>query len=307
MPTDPDSQTLAAYRAAPVERVDAGDAVVALRRFGSGPALLFVHGFPLHGFTWRTLVPTLAREFTCLVPDLAGLGDTEWTPATTFDFPDHARRLKAMLDRLGVDRYAAIAQDTGATVARCLALLDGRRMEKLVMLNTEIPGHRPPWIREYQMLLKLPGTTSAFRLMLGWRWYLRSPMGFGGCFDDLGLIDGEFHEAFVAPLLASPRRLEGLTRYLGGATWPVVDAFERRHADIQAAMLLVWGEDDPTFPVARAREMTRQIRDCRGFVTVPRAKLLVHEERPRQVLDAVTPFLRDAAAQPLNVRAGHQG
>ncbi len=35
---------------------DSGDAVLAWRKFGRGPALLLVHGFPLHGFTWR-LVP----------------------------------------------------------------------------------------------------------------------------------------------------------------------------------------------------------------------------------------------------------
>ena len=39
--------------AAPVEKIDAGDATLALRRFGSGPPILLVHGFPLHGYTWR--------------------------------------------------------------------------------------------------------------------------------------------------------------------------------------------------------------------------------------------------------------
>jgi hypothetical protein len=41
------------YAAAPVEKVGAGDATLALRRFGSGPPILLVHGFPLHGYTWR--------------------------------------------------------------------------------------------------------------------------------------------------------------------------------------------------------------------------------------------------------------
>ena len=286
----------AAYRAAPVERVDAGDAVVACRRFGSGPALLFVHGFPLHGFTWRKVLPQLAREFTCIVVDLPGLGDSEWSERTDFEFTGHAQRLKRVIDRLGVGRYRTIAQDTGATVARCLALIDGARMDGLVMLNTEIPGHRPPWIVEYQWLMRVPGTPAFFRQLLRSSWYLRSPMGFGGCFRDLDLIDGEFRSAFVEPFIQSARRTDGLKRYLVGLHWPIVDALRTRHAEIRMPVLLVWGEDDPTFPVPLAREMTRQIPDCRGFVTVPGTKLLLHEERPDEVCRAIVPFLRGEQA-----------
>jgi pimeloyl-ACP methyl ester carboxylesterase len=122
----------------------------------------------------------------------------------------------------------------------------------------------------------------------------RSRMGFGGCFVDLGRIDGEFHEIFVAPLLASERRLEGARRYLAGIDWQLVDGLARRHREIAAPVLFVWGEDDPTFPIERARSMVSQLADCRGLVPVPRARLLVHEEQPARVAEAALPFLREA-------------
>ncbi len=284
----------ALYLSAKVERFETGDATLALRRFGSGPALLLIHGFPLHGFTWRKLLPELSRHFTCHVVDLAGKGDSAWSAATDFTFPGHAARLRQLVDQLGLEQYALVAQDTGATIARCLALIDPPRVQKLVLINTEIPHHRPPWIPLYQFLTGLPGAQLSFRLLLGSRLYRRSGMGFGGCFADLDQLDGEFHQHTVQPLLDIPRRLQGMLSYLRGITWPVVDALAENHRKITAPVLLVWGESDPTFPIALAREMTQQFPDCRGLVAIPQTKLLPHEERAQEVLAAVLPFLTQA-------------
>ncbi|MGH8528601.1 MAG: alpha/beta fold hydrolase [Nevskiales bacterium] len=282
------------YHSARVEPFQTGDATLALRRFGSGPALLLIHGFPLHGFTWRKLLPELSRHFTCYVVDLAGKGDSEWSAATDFSFAAHARRLKQLVDHLGLQRYNLMGQDTGATIARCLALIDLKRVEKMVLINTEMPGHRPPWIQLYQMMMRLPGAAFVFRLQLRLRWFVRSGMGFGGCFSNLDLLNGEFHEQFIAPYIHSQHRTDGMARYLMGIPWDVVDSLKQRHQELSMPVLLVWGEDDPTFPIQLAREMTGQFPDCRGLVAIPQTKLLPHEERAPAVLTAVLPFLTPA-------------
>ena len=270
--------------------VDTGTARLPCRVFGSGPALLLVHGFPLSGFTWRKVLPELSRRYTCYVPDLPGMGDSRWTDATDFSFPGQGRTLKALVDRLGLERYAVLAQDTGGTFARYLALADAARVEKLALINTEMPRHRPPWIPFYQLLMRVPGTPAALGLLLRSRAFLRSPMGFGGCFADLGLIDGDFREHVVEPLVRSPQRRDGMRRYLIGAKWDAVDALEREHARLAMPVRLIWGADDPTFPVGLARGMLKQLPDAH-LVEIPGARLLVHEEKPAEVARAVVEFL----------------
>jgi pimeloyl-ACP methyl ester carboxylesterase len=272
------------------QMVDTGTARLPCRRFGSGPPLLLVHGFPLSGFTWRKVLPALAAAYTCWVPDLPGMGDSEWTEATDFSFPGQGATLKVLADRLGLERYSVMAHDTGGTFARCLALVDGARIEKLVLINTEIPGHRAPWIPLYQLLMHVPGTLTAFELLLRSRTFLRSGMGFGGCFADLGLIEGDFQAHVIEPLLRSPRRLEGMSSYLRGAKWEPVDALARDHARITMPVELIWGADDPTFPVELARAMVKQLPDAR-LVEIPGARLLVHEEKPAEVARAALDFL----------------
>ena len=284
------------YAAAPLLRLAVDDATLAVRSFGSGRPVVFVHGFPVHGATWRWLLPDLAARFRCVVVDLPGLGDSAWTPATAFTFTAQARRLVRLAERLGLERFALVAQDTGATVARLATLMTPDRVDRIALLNTEIPGHRPPWIPLYQRLALLPGSAATFGLLLRSRLFLRSGMGFREFYTDRRLLDEPGRLGpYLTPVLASPERMAGLLRYLAGPEWDAVDALAQRHAEIRAPALLLWGEDDRTFPVELAEPMARQLGGPARFVRIPNASLMPHEERPDVVLEYLLPFLAEAS------------
>ena len=264
---------------------------LAYRVVGAGPPLVLVHGYPVHGETWRKLLPELTRRFTCYVPDLPGLGLTEWRAETDFTFPGHARNLRRWIDGLGLERYDLLAHDTGGTVARCLADVDAERVGHLAIINTEMPGHRPPWVPLYRHLAALPGAVGSFGLLLRQRWFRRSPLGLGGCFVDRDLLDGDFHQRFIAPLLGSSRRMLGSLRYLRGIGWDVVDGLREVHARLHMPVQLLWGTNDPTFPLALGRAMASQFPTPASFVPIPGAALLAHEEQPELVLRPLLEFL----------------
>ena len=60
------------FRRAPDRMIDVGAGQVAVRSVGSGPDVLFVHGWPVTGATYRTLLPYLAPHVRCHVVDLVG-------------------------------------------------------------------------------------------------------------------------------------------------------------------------------------------------------------------------------------------
>src|SRR5205823_5174972 len=138
-------------------------------------------------------------------------------------------------------------------------LVDAQRVKRLALINTEIPGHRPPWIQLYQFLMRVPGAPLIFRQLLRSDLFLRSGMGFGGCFCNLDLINGDFRDRFVTPYVRSAQKTAGMGRYLVGLQWKVVDELAQRHAELRMPVLLVWGQEDPTFPIDRAREMVAQL------------------------------------------------
>ncbi len=289
MTTSPESL----YRSAPIETCQRETATIAFRRFGPPDAaerVLLVHGWPLSGFTWRKVLPALTERYACVTVDLAGAGDSEWTEANDFSFHGHAEHVQAVARQLGWDRYRLVAHDTGATVARRLAVIEGERVTHGVYLDTEIPNHRPPLVPLFQRLAAVPGAGATFARLLRSRRFVHSKWGFGGCFEDRSLLDGPFEEAFIRPLVTSRRAMDGQMRYVRGIDWKQLDALATDHQKITGPSLLLWGERDPFFPKERAREMVSQFRDCRDLIVIPNTRLFPHEERPDLVAQHLLTF-----------------
>ena len=267
------------------------DTRVAYRIIGSGPALLMIHGYPLHGLTYRKIVPDLRRDHACVVVDLPGAGESVWSRRTDFRFPAQARLLRDLMNDLGYKRYAVLGHDTGGSVARHLALAAPDQVRKLLLINTEIPNHRPAWIPIYQQLLNVPGSISALQRLLRVRAYRHSTAGFGGCFLDTRLIEGEFRELFIDPLIRDHRRGVGYAHFLRGVNWAENDALATLHGQIACPVAFIWGCLDRTFPYEIALRMAEQFPNPAGFELIDESRLLPHEEQPEAVVRALRGFL----------------
>lgn len=278
------------YAMGPATRYDIDDATFAVRRFGTGPNLVLIHGFPTHGYTWRKLLPELSRHFSCYVIDMPGLGDSDWRPDTDFSFTAQAHRLGRLCAALQLHKFSMIAHDTGATVARLVTLNAPLHVVKLVLINTEIPNHRPPWIPTYQRLAKLPGANRLFRFTMRSKRWQKSRLGLREFYTHRQLLDIDRNVGpYLNPVINSRKKMEGLLHYLQGIEWPVIDAMATRHREIIAPTLLLWGANDKTFPISLAREMCSQFKAPVQLIPIP-ASLLPHEERPGLVVAHVLNF-----------------
>ncbi len=274
--------------------VNLGSATVCYRRTGQGPALVLLHGFPLSGLTWRNVVPALSAQFTCYALDLVGLGDSTSSDKRDFASLGQARLLEQALASLGVSSFALLGNDTGGWVARELALRDPGRVTGLALTNTEIPGHRPPWIPLLQTTARLPFAGYIFQQILASRLARRSPIAFGGCFDNRDLIDGEFFDYFIRPLISSPRRLSLAIEFLRQMRFQRLDEFRQLHAKLTMPVAFFWGTADPTFPEETARSMVSQFPNVTAFTPVPNGKVFFHEEQPETLATLMMGFLRNA-------------
>lgn len=71
----------------------------------------------------------------------------------------------------------------------------------------------------------------------------------------------------------------------------MIDGLAAAHAAISAPVCMIWGSDDPFFPVARARELRRQFAGPVEFHEIAGARLFVHEDHPEEFLAHARPFL----------------
>lgn len=265
---------------------------VAYRIVGQGDPLVFITGWPFHHYTYHNIVSYLADKFTCILIDSPGLGQTVWTEKTDFSFPGQAKTFEQFLDKLDIDRYHLLAHNTGATIARLMVADNLHRVLRFVILNTEIPHERPPWFPLYAQLMKIPGNGILFRQFLRSQLFLKSPMGFGGCYHDSTLINETFKNRYVQPLIEESDRLEGASRYLRiGLDFKLIDALSEIHRKIIIPVYFIWGASDPTFPIQPARQMMTDFPNCYGMKEIPNGNLLSHEEFPKMTSDAIRAFL----------------
>lgn len=92
-------------------------------------------------------------------------------------------------------------------------------------------------------------------------------------------------------MLASRTAVQGALRYLRGIEWRLVDELAIMHWQITAKTMLLWGENDPTVPLHRAKAMATQFEPAASLVVIADAKLLPHEDKPAQLLSNLLPFL----------------
>jgi haloacetate dehalogenase len=106
--------------------ITVSDGSIFVRRAGSGPAVLLLHGFPETSAAWRKVAPALADEFTVIAADLPGYGDSMLFESAIRDGRVSKRAMAASLaeamTKLGILQFAVVGHDRGARVAYRLTL-----------------------------------------------------------------------------------------------------------------------------------------------------------------------------------------
>ncbi|HTD75021.1 MAG TPA: alpha/beta hydrolase [Steroidobacteraceae bacterium] len=144
------------------------DATINVRVGGHGPAVVLIHGFGNTGDMWSPMAAKLEKDHTVVVPDLRGMGLSSH-PAGGYDKWTQAGDIRAVLDKLGIDRADIVAHDIGTMVAYAYASRYPDKTTRLIVMDSPIPGI-PPW----NQIVRLPalwhfnfGGPDAERLVAG--------------------------------------------------------------------------------------------------------------------------------------------
>jgi 2-hydroxymuconate-semialdehyde hydrolase len=110
---------------------------------GSGPAVLLIHGFGGHTYTYRYLIPELAKDRRAVAVDLKGSGYSGRPTKGDYSLGEQARLVARLMDTLGIDRASVIGHSLGGEVAMRIAGRWPERVDRLV-LAASVSGDRIP-------------------------------------------------------------------------------------------------------------------------------------------------------------------
>ena len=126
------------------KRVKTSGAEINLVHAGSGPPLLLMHGAPQSHVSMRLIAPELAKDYTVIVTDLRGYGDSS-TPPDGENHANYSKRAMALdqvevMKSFGFDRFAVVGHDRGGRVGHRMALDHPDKVTKLAVFDI-VPTH----------------------------------------------------------------------------------------------------------------------------------------------------------------------
>jgi pimeloyl-ACP methyl ester carboxylesterase len=258
------------------------------REHGSGEPILFIHGFGLSGYTWRYLMPTLAKDHRVISIDLRGHGESPKPKDTEYSVYDQARLIVQFILKSGLSHLTVVGHSLGGWVALVTSLYlaenDSERLRRLILIDSAgYPQRLPSFIRT----LATPILGPLVAQLRPKSSQVRSALSFA-YFNKRGLSE------HTVETYAKALRLPGAANALIQTAKHFKDAelhkLIARYGTIPYPTLLIWGREDRVTPLEIGRNL---------HTAIPKSKLMVldqcghipQEELPIQTLNIVQDFL----------------
>ncbi|AEF40826.1 alpha/beta fold hydrolase [Hoyosella subflava] len=285
---------------------------------GEGPLVVFCHGFPELGFSWRHQVFALAEAgFRTLTPDMRGYGGSS-RPDRIEDYGIMAvcGDLIGLLDDVDADDAIFVGHDWGASVVWRLALEYPERVRAVAGLS--VPATRRPPAPPLQILrsrltddfymcwFQEPGVADTVLAADVRRTLLQDDV-----ISARRMVSQSGAEMPTPPWLSDAELNYYLdtfskTGFTGGLNyyrnldrdWELSAHLDGKRIDQPS--LFIAGARDPVIQFTRTDRLPAMLTDLRASLILEDAGHWIQQERPNEVNDALIAFAREVCGAGTN-------
>lgn len=258
------------------------------REAGTGPVVVFVHGYLVDSRLWDGVVAELAPQgFRCIAPDWPmGAQQVPLSPAADLSPPGVADIIESFLAALDLDEVTIVANDSGGAMSQILVTRHPQRISRLVLTNCDTHENFPPGIfKTMPPLAKLPGGMTV----------LSGPFRIGAV---ARLAFKPFAKTKIPPELVASWMAPGLGNHAIRRDLQKVTAGMNKRHTLEAAeklrgmdlpILLTWAPGDRFFPISYAERLAGEVKNAR-IVPIPDAKTFVALDQPARLAQEISQF-----------------
>jgi pimeloyl-ACP methyl ester carboxylesterase len=280
-------------------------------RAGTGPLMVFVHGFPEFWYEWKNQLAEFSRDHTAVAPDMRGYNlSSKPAELSAYQIPILVEDLRALTSELmkssGAATFTLVAHDWGGVVAWVFAALHPEMLDKLVIVNAPHPTVFAKLLREnagqqqasqYMLMFRGP---QAEAVLSANSYALLTSMVLGA-----GLKDGTVSEADKAMYVeawSQPGALTGGLNYYraagigppspgaSGATTPAAEAAPLPSLVVRVPTLVIWGEKDTALLTGNLDGLDEVVPKL-TIRRIPEGTHWVVREKPAEVNRLIREFL----------------
>ena len=237
------------------------------REWGTGPAIVLIHGWPLDADMWEyQAVPLAERGFRVITYDRRGFGRSS-QPWTGYDYDTLTDDLKMVMDTLHVENALLVGFSMGGgEAARYMARHGGKGVSKLALVSAVTPyllktDDNPDGVDKSVFDGMLDGMRADRQHFIA---------GFGKMFFGAGLLTSPVSAevmdwSFQMAMLGSPRATIECAK-----AFAMTD-FRKDLATITVPTLVIHGAADQTVPIANSGDRTAKMIAGAQYLVYPGA------------------------------------
>ena len=226
----------------------------------TNPPLLFLHGIMSHRGVWTRTIEKLQQDFHCIAIDHLGFGDSDKPKDGDYSIAKQAERALKVADHFGFDKFIVIGHSMGGQIATYLASnLAPERISKLVSVDGVVTGELSRWVQNFTRktvnaahhVPALYSTSLAItKISKAYAWFVFRPWFFNIRRLPYDLWELDRKMAFNIEIAHSTPK-----------AWDSLNATDLTPSlkNITAPILVIFGEQDGTVPVAQAHVFKKQM------------------------------------------------
>ncbi|MEL6326714.1 MAG: alpha/beta hydrolase [Cyanobacteria bacterium J06626_23] len=261
---------------------------------GSGPLMLFLHGFPEFWYSWRHQIRAFAQDYTVVALDLRGYNDSEKPKdMAAYAMSALVEDVAGTIRALGDGRCILVGHDWGGAIAWSVAYAHPEMLSRLIVMNLPHPAKFAEGLRTPQQLLR-SWYIGLFQLPLLPELLLQAGdyAAIRAAFRAQAVNPNAFTDADLdayAAAAAKPGALTAMLNYYRNLL-PSGGLLNRTWDKLDIPTLLIWGEND----AALGKELTDGTEQYVSNLTlryIPNCSHWVQQEQPELVNQYMREFL----------------
>lgn len=260
---------------------------------GSGPLMLFLHGFPEFWYSWRHQIPEFAQDYTVVALDLRGYNDSDKPQGVdAYRMDELVRDVQGVIRGLGYERCVLVGHDWGGAIAWSVAYDSPELLEELIVMNLPHPAKFRQGLQTPQQLLRswyigffqLP-LLPELAMSAGDYWAIEQ------AFRGMAIRQAAFSAADIDAYKDAAAKRGALTAMLNYYRAVTSSPILRDHWDVLTVpTLMIWGEADSALGKELTLGTENYVRDFH-LRYIPNCSHWVQQEQPELVNQYMREFL----------------
>lgn len=262
---------------------------LAVQEMGKGKPVVFLHGLGASSYTWRHILPELAKTHHVIAIDLKGFGNSDKPLDERYSIFDQAQLINNYLREKNLRGVVLVGHSFGGGVALATALSDldtkSKRIERLVLIDSI--AYRQPMPLFFQ-ILRTPVVGEVGLALIPPEVQISRALSIA--YYDGWKVEEETVRRYAESLQSEGGR-HALLHTINNLEPERADEISPRYRELKQPTLLLWCEHDRIVPLKFGKRLAGDLQNSRIHFIL-NCGHIPQEEQPTETLRSIQQFIQ---------------